>query len=158
MFRIRTNSAEETQRMGRELAALLRAGDVLGLIGSLGAGKTTLVQGIARGLSLPDGIYVNSPTFTIVNDYPTTPPLIHFDFYRISDPEELYEIGFDDASRSEAICVVEWLDSVPDAGLDTYLRIEIDGDDETREFRLIPIGEDWQGRLDGWSMAQREAS
>ena len=88
-----SRSPEETARLGEGLAKRLRAGDVVALSGELGAGKTTLVRGIARGLGAK-GEEVASPSFTIINEYPGSPPLYHIDFYRLERLEELTEIGY----------------------------------------------------------------
>ena len=128
MWRLETASAAGTRRMGRELAAYLKAGDVLGLVGGLGAGKTTLVQGIAAGVGVPESAYVNSPSFTIMNDYPGGPGIIHLDLYRVKSADELFEIGYEDALRSDSICLIEWFDKLPEAAPDAYLRVEITDD------------------------------
>lgn len=99
-------SVAETQRLGKRLGGLLRAGDIVLLTGDLGAGKTALTQGIGRGLGIAQTI--NSPTFTILKEYEGRLPLYHFDLYRIEDPEELLALGFDRYFEGEGVCVVEW--------------------------------------------------
>jgi len=99
-----------TDRLGRLLGAQLRAGDAVALFGTLGAGKTTLARGVLRGLGF-DGD-VASPTFPIVQAYDTEPPLWHVDLYRIEQPEELAELGLDDA-RLDAALLVEWPERLP---------------------------------------------
>jgi len=103
---LHSRSAQETRRLGKTLGALLARGDVLLLTGALGAGKTALTQGIARGLAVP-GV-VNSPTFTILKEYAGRLPLYHFDLYRIEDPAELEELGFAEYFFGEGVSVVEW--------------------------------------------------
>jgi tRNA threonylcarbamoyladenosine biosynthesis protein TsaE len=102
-----TASPEETLALGERLAAHLRPGDVLALYGDLGAGKTHLVKGIARGLGA-DPEDVSSPTFTLVNEYATRPPLYHLDAYRIARLGELEEIGVEEILHGDGLCVVEW--------------------------------------------------
>jgi tRNA threonylcarbamoyladenosine biosynthesis protein TsaE len=99
-----------TERLGRALAAQLRAGDAVALFGTLGAGKTTLARGVLRGLGF-DGD-VASPTFPIVQVYETQPPLWHVDLYRIEQPEELAELGLDEA-RLDAAMLIEWPERLP---------------------------------------------
>ena len=99
-----------TERLGRALAAQLRAGDAVALCGTLGAGKTTLARGVLRGLGF-DGD-VASPTFPIVQVYETQPPLWHVDLYRIEQPEELAELGLDEA-RLDAAMLIEWPERLP---------------------------------------------
>ncbi len=105
-----STSAEETRRIGRELVQRLRPGDCLALIGELGAGKTTLVQGIAEGLAIKESVI--SPSFVLVREYQGRIPLYHFDAYRVRSPQELLEIGLDDYVLSEGIVAIEWGDKV----------------------------------------------
>jgi tRNA threonylcarbamoyladenosine biosynthesis protein TsaE len=99
-------SAEETRRIGAQIASELQPGDCLLLIGELGAGKTTLVQGLAQGLGVTET--VRSPTFVLMHEYHGRVSLYHFDAYRIKNLEELREIGFEDTVRSEGVTVIEW--------------------------------------------------
>jgi tRNA threonylcarbamoyladenosine biosynthesis protein TsaE len=100
-----TNSKEETKELGKKIGALLKSGDILILEGDLGAGKTTFTQGIAQGMNIKD--YVKSPTFTYVMEYRGKIPLYHFDLYRLKDPEELYDLGFEDFLY-QGVLVMEW--------------------------------------------------
>lgn len=117
-------TAPELQALGERLGRALAAGDVLALVGPLGAGKTTLVQGIARGLDVPPERHVASPTFALVNEHPGRVPLVHADLYRISDPRELDELGLVDA-YDRAVVAIEWLDRFPEAAPAERLTIEI---------------------------------
>ena len=99
-----------TERLGRALAAQLRAGDAVALFGTLGAGKTTLARGVLRGLGFAGD--VASPTFPIVQVYETQPPLWHVDLYRIERPAELAELGLDEA-RLDAAMLIEWPERLP---------------------------------------------
>ena len=101
-----SKSPEETQALAAALAAELKNGAVLALHGELGSGKTCFVQGLARALGVRQP--VTSPTFTIVNEYRGRCPLVHMDLYRISDPDELLSIDFEDYLNSEGITVIEW--------------------------------------------------
>ena len=123
-----STSAGETQALGERLGALLEPGDVLVLTGDLGAGKTAFVRGMARGMGLD--CRVSSPTFTIVNEYLGERELIHFDMYRLSDADELFDIGWEDYLNRGAVCAVEWSENVQDAffGDETVVRIEKLGD------------------------------
>lgn len=103
----------ETEAFGLELAATLAAGDVVALIGDLGTGKTALTRYIAGGLGINERI--SSPTFTIVKEYTEGRlPLYHFDVYRVSDADELFNIGIDDYFFGNGVCVVEWADLILD--------------------------------------------
>jgi len=102
-----THSAEETAAAGKELAKMLRPGDVVLLNGDLGAGKTHFTQGICEGLGID--AYAVSPTFTIVNEYRSGRSVLnHMDVYRLSDFDELIDIGFDDYLSGGGITVIEW--------------------------------------------------
>jgi tRNA threonylcarbamoyladenosine biosynthesis protein TsaE len=97
-----------TQRLGKALAACLRAGDLVVLEGDLGAGKTFLVRAVARALGVPAEIAITSPTFTLVNEYVTEVPLLHSDLYRLGDADELTELGLTERIGHDAIVLVEW--------------------------------------------------
>ncbi len=102
-----TSSVEETREMGARLARKAQPGEVYALEGDLGCGKTEFVRGFVQELT--PGAIVRSPTFSIVNTYQTPRfPVYHFDFYRMSDPEELDTIGFDEYAISDAVCLIEW--------------------------------------------------
>jgi tRNA threonylcarbamoyladenosine biosynthesis protein TsaE len=118
-------TAAELQAIGARLGRALAAGDVLALVGPLGAGKTTFVQGVARGLDVPPDRHVASPTFALVNEHPGRVPLVHADLYRIADPRELDELGLSDAFDRAAVAI-EWLDRFPEAAPAERLTIEIE--------------------------------
>lgn len=105
-----SNSLKETLEIGERLAKRLTPGDVIALNGDLGAGKTAFAQGIAKGLGVED--YVTSPTFTIMNILEGRLPFYHFDVYRISDPDEMEEIGFSEFLYGDGVCVIEWADII----------------------------------------------
>lgn len=106
---ILVNSAEEMQALGREMAAGLEGGEVVGLVGDLGAGKTHLVQGILQGLGAGDP--AASPTFSLVHEHTDgRVPVAHFDFYRMKTPEEAWGMGWDEYLESGSVLLVEWAD------------------------------------------------
>lgn len=113
MLTITTNSESETEKLGESFAATLPDGSVVAMYGELGAGKTAFVRGMARGMGID--CRVSSPTFTIVNEYEGPRTLIHFDMYRLSSPDELFDIGWDDYLKRNAVCAVEWSEKVEDA-------------------------------------------
>lgn len=117
-----SDSFYKTKDLGQKIGALLQKGDVVYLCGDLGSGKTAFVSGIAKSLNVED--YITSPTFTIVNEYDTNPPLYHFDVYRINDPEELFMIGFEEYFYGKGIVVVEWADLIFDILPQEYIRID----------------------------------
>ena len=112
--RIYIKDESETREFGKNLAAELKAGSVVALVGDLGTGKTTLTKYIAEGLSVSE--VVTSPTFTIINEYKSGRlPLYHFDAYRLSSEEEMYALGYEEYFYGDGVTVVEWADKV--AGL-----------------------------------------
>jgi tRNA threonylcarbamoyladenosine biosynthesis protein TsaE len=129
-FTVRAPTAEAMQALGERLGRALQPGDVVSLAGPLGAGKTTFVQGLARGAGVPPERHVASPTFALVNEHPGRVPLVHADLYRIVSRAELLEIGLDDAFDRAAVAI-EWLDRFPDAApadrLELVLAIDADG-------------------------------
>lgn len=101
----------ETKKFGLDLGNILEKGDVVALIGDLGTGKTALTKYIAEGLGIAGPI--TSPTFTIVQEYHDGRlPLYHFDVYRIGDPEEMYELGYEEYFYGQGVCVIEWADLI----------------------------------------------
>ena len=108
-----SNSENETEKIGEAFAKGLPGGSVVAMYGDLGAGKTAFIRGMARGLGID--ARVSSPTFTIVNEYPGSPELIHFDMYRLHDADELFDIGWEDYLRRNAVLVIEWSENVVDA-------------------------------------------
>lgn len=140
--RFETAAPEETRALGQRIAALVRPGDVVLLHGDLGAGKTTMVQGIGAGLGARE--QAQSPTFSLVVDTPLPDETImrHIDLYRLDDPHELETLGFDDLISDErAIVLVEWPERAADMLPDAYLLIELRpiGVDR-REIAVRPVG------------------
>lgn len=102
-----TMSPKETFELGRKIGLEAKAGEIICLDGDLGVGKTVFTQGFAKGLGIDEA--VNSPTFTIIQEYDEGRlPLYHFDVYRIGNPEEMYEIGYEDYFYGQGVCLIEW--------------------------------------------------
>jgi tRNA threonylcarbamoyladenosine biosynthesis protein TsaE len=121
---IETNSAEETFALGKKLGEAAVAGAVFTLSGDLGVGKTVFAQGFAEGLGITGA--VNSPTFTILQVYEEGRlPMYHFDVYRIEDPEEMYEVGFDDYLYGQGVCLIEWAEMVAEMLPEDYTAVTI---------------------------------
>ena len=109
-----THSPSETEALGQKLGSILPAGTVIAYRGDLGAGKTAFTRGLARGLGIKDP--VTSPTYTIVNEYSGGRLLLfHFDMYRLSSADDLFDIGWDDYLERQGICAVEWSENVEEA-------------------------------------------
>ncbi|WP_066505785.1 tRNA (adenosine(37)-N6)-threonylcarbamoyltransferase complex ATPase subunit type 1 TsaE [Abyssisolibacter fermentans] len=140
MKKITSNSPNETIDFGYKLGKLLTQGCVVCLMGDLGAGKTTLTQSIAKGLGVKD--YVTSPTFTILNEYMGRYPLYHFDVYRISDIDEMYDIGYEDYIYSDGVSIIEWANLIEDILPKERIEIYISKDkDDKRIMNIEAYGE-----------------
>jgi tRNA threonylcarbamoyladenosine biosynthesis protein TsaE len=145
-MKLTSHSPEETQSFGKELGHLTRAGDVILLMGNLGAGKTCITQGIAWGLDI-DG-YARSPSFVVVNEYKGRLPMYHIDLYRLDNIAEIADLGLDDYLYGKGLCVVEWadkaLDLMPPQNL--LIKIELLGENE-RELELTNHGQRYKEML-----------
>ena len=155
-----SHSSAQTQRLGMRLGELLRGGELLLLEGSLGTGKTTFTQGLARGIGITE--VISSPTFTLLKEYPgqpgpTTqreqaqatlqhrqqerhqvgPALYHFDLYRLDDPEEILDLGFEDYFFGNGVCVVEWADKAELLWPAEHLRLRMKIMSETKRGLLF---------------------
>ena len=119
-----TNSEAETEELGARIAQELPDGAVLAFYGELGSGKTAFVRGMAQGMGI--SCLVNSPTFTIVNEYVGPRSLFHFDMYRLASGDELFDIGWEDYLARGGVCAVEWSENVADAfdGSELSVRFE----------------------------------
>jgi tRNA threonylcarbamoyladenosine biosynthesis protein TsaE len=149
---VRWDTRDDTQDFGRRLGALLRGGDVLVLTGDLGAGKTTLTQGIAEGLGVRGPI--TSPTFVIARVHPSLvggPDLVHVDAYRLGSALELDDLDLD-ADLDASVTVVEWGAGLAEQLSEDRLELTITGDD-VRTARLVGVGDRWAGVLDALAPA-----
>lgn len=142
---------EDTARCAATLAARLMPGDVLLLSGDLGAGKTAFARALIRTLKEDQALEVPSPTFTLVQTYDTkTAPVWHFDLYRLKDPEEIYELGWEEALAGDAIVLVEWPQRLGTLAPREYLGIDIEimeTDKSRRCLLLNPQGRRWKDRI-----------
>ena len=132
-----SRSVAETEAIGQELAGQLSPGTVLAYLGDLGMGKTAFTRGLARGLGCTGR--VTSPTFTIVNEYDGRIPLFHFDMYRLSDSDDLFDIGWEDYLDRGGVCAVEWSERITDALPDDTLYITIARHPENEDWRIITV-------------------
>jgi tRNA threonylcarbamoyladenosine biosynthesis protein TsaE len=145
-----TRSAAETDALGARLARVLRAGDVVVLTGDLGAGKTVLTQGIARGLGVTEPVV--SPTFTIVREYEGDVPLQHVDVYRLDHLQEAIDVGLPELLDDGRVTVIEWGEAIgallPADRLEVVLRMPPpeEADDDARIVELRTSGPSWEAR------------
>ncbi len=122
-LQIVSSSPEQTRKIGMKLGELAASGDVILLVGPLGAGKTRLTQGIARGLGIHE--YTASPSFVLVREYQGKLPLYHIDLYRLDRVEEVAQLGLDDYLYGNGVCVVEWADKGLSVLPEEHLLIEM---------------------------------
>lgn len=149
MFSVITATPEQTWRIGEQLGRALGPGDLVCLYGDLGSGKTNFSYGIALGLEV-DARYITSPTFSFVNEYRGRTQFYHIDLYRIKDPEELENIGFEHYIGSDGVTVIEWADraeeALPAERLSVYLTHV---DDRSREIGFFAEGGRYEKLLEG---------
>ncbi len=142
----KTKSPEETKEWGRDLSKRLKPGSVVALTGSLGSGKTFLVQGICSGLGVEKA--VTSPTFVIINEYPGKTPLYHFDLYRIREVAEVLELGYQEYFFGEGITVIEWGERAEELLPEEHLKVQFFYQDETmREISISGRGKRFERLL-----------
>ena len=141
-----TRSTDETLELARTVGELLRAGDVVSLVGDLGAGKTVFARGVARALGVTEPVV--SPSFTIVREYDGRMPLVHVDVYRIDTVQELHDLGFEELVRDDAVTLVEWGDMIdgllPGDRLD--VRLAPGATDDERVVEIEGRGRSWRAR------------
>ena len=139
ILNITSHSEDETLALAGKLANLFRAGDVLVLTGILGAGKTVFVRGLAAAMGIDEDL-VNSPSFTLVNEYKGEKSIYHFDLYRLADASELYEMGWEDYLNRDGLVVVEWGEKAGGLLPQRYYRIEFGIIDEVqREINITYV-------------------
>ncbi|HEY3297036.1 MAG TPA: tRNA (adenosine(37)-N6)-threonylcarbamoyltransferase complex ATPase subunit type 1 TsaE [Armatimonadota bacterium] len=136
---IQTNNPSETEELGARIGSALEPGMVLALIGDLGAGKTTLTKGIARGLEVSD--LVHSPTFNLIHEHHGRIPVYHFDLYRLTTPEQLEDLGYEDYFYGEGTAVVEWPEKIMNMLPADHIEIRIKGTDDARTFEIKATGD-----------------
>ena len=138
---IETHDPEETFEVGRTIGMNAKPGQIYTLTGDLGVGKTVFTQGVAAGLGITEP--VNSPTFTIIQEYEDGRlPFYHFDVYRIGDLEEMEEIGYDDYFFGQGICLIEWAEIIEEILPEKRIEVTIEKDLEKGfEYRKITIEE-----------------
>jgi tRNA threonylcarbamoyladenosine biosynthesis protein TsaE len=136
---IESDSEAETADIAGELASVLKAGDVVAIYGPLGAGKTAFVRGLAAGLGARGP--VRSPTFSLINEYRGRPPLIHIDFYRLSNKSEIDDLGWTDYLNSDCVVAIEWAERVQESLPSKRFEVHISfGGSEIRIVEVLAVG------------------
>lgn len=140
-LRVVSRSPEQTRTLGQQFGKAIDGGLVIALTGQLGSGKTRFAQGLARGLDLPAGYAVTSPTYTLINEYPARLRLRHADLYRLTGGDDLAEIGFYEMLDDEGVLVIEWADKLSPEVLAEHVAVHIDiRADDAREIRIAARG------------------
>jgi tRNA threonylcarbamoyladenosine biosynthesis protein TsaE len=149
-----SKSPSETFRIGRILGEGLKRGDCVALTGELGAGKTCLTQGIAKGMGVPDCYAVTSPTFTLINEYPgRDAALYHLDVYRLTGSADLLEMGFEEYLLGNGVMVIEWAEKIKDSLPEEALCIVLSYLDESvRNIEISGCPE----RIDLWELGLKK--
>lgn len=136
LFHFKSYSEEDTKQFAKKLASKLKIGDIIVLSGELGSGKTKFTEGILEYFNLSDEI--SSPTFTIVNEYNSNPPIFHFDVYRLEDEDEFLAIGGEEYFE-KGICIIEWGEMIENLLPPDYIKISFSKDTENENVRNLDI-------------------
>jgi tRNA threonylcarbamoyladenosine biosynthesis protein TsaE len=142
VLELATRGEEQTRLLGEHCGRLVGGPTVFALTGDLGCGKTVFVQGLARGLEVPPGTYVTSPSFTLINEYPGRLPLYHVDLYRLDDPVDTDDLGLTDVLAGEGVAAVEWADKLPADALGERLEVHFQtAGGDGRRIRMTAYGQ-----------------
>jgi tRNA threonylcarbamoyladenosine biosynthesis protein TsaE len=133
-FTLVSRSPTQTRTWGKKLGRLLKGGEIIGLTGELGSGKTCFVRGLAQGLGVGKEAWIRSPTFTLINEYDGRLPIYHIDLYRIGRASELEELNLREYLFSDGVSAIEWFERLPEREVDEWLGINFEhgGGDERR--------------------------
>jgi tRNA threonylcarbamoyladenosine biosynthesis protein TsaE len=145
-MKLKSESVEQTFNIAKSLGQLAQEGDIICLNGDLGVGKTHFAKGLAAGLGINE--HITSPTYTIVNEYEGTKKLYHFDVYRLGEPDEIYDIGYEDYLNGSGVVLIEWADLIEEllrhARLEIRLakgNIDLEHNENYREIDFTAFGE-----------------
>jgi tRNA threonylcarbamoyladenosine biosynthesis protein TsaE len=140
-----SRSARQTRAWGERLGKLLEGGEIVGLIGELGAGKTCFVRGVAEGLDVGQEAWIRSPTFTLINEYLGRLPVFHIDLYRVGSRNELEGLNLREYLYSDGVSLIEWFEHLPGDEVDEYLELTIGNvENNKRELKFTAHGERYE--------------
>jgi len=140
-----SKSPSETIRIGKTIGSSLQAGDVVALMGELGAGKTQFIKGLAQGIGVGKSAYVSSPSFTLINEYKGEIPFYHIDLYRLEEEKEAEELGLEEYFYGDGITAIEWADRIPSLLPGELLRVNIHyTGKQTRSIELVAKGKRYE--------------
>jgi len=144
-FTVVTGSDPETRRWGIKLGHLLAGGEIIGLIGELGAGKTCFVRGVAEGLEVNKNAWIRSPSFTLINEYEGRLPIYHIDLYRMGSREETEGLNLREYLYGDGVSLVEWFEHLPAEEVDEYLELRMThAGGNRRKLNFIAHGERYE--------------
>lgn len=140
-----TTSPRQSQNLGRNLGRLVQGGEIIGLVGELGAGKTCFVRGFARGIEVGADAWVRSPTFTLINEYSGRLPVYHIDLYRVGKQEELDSLNLREYLYGDGVSLIEWFEFLPAHEVDEYIELRIShGGGNRRELTFVAHGDRYE--------------
>ena len=145
-----TTSPRQSQNLGRNLGKLVQGGEIIGLVGEFGAGKTCFVRGFAQGIEVAADAWVRSPTFTLINEYSGRLPVYHIDLYRVGKQAELDGLNLREYLYGDGVSLIEWFEFLPVHEVDEYLELRIVHlGGNTRELTFVANGEQYERLLEG---------
>jgi tRNA threonylcarbamoyladenosine biosynthesis protein TsaE len=141
-FSVVSHSEAQTRSWGKKLARLFKGGEIIGLSGELGSGKTCFVRGLAEGLEVSREAWVRSPSFTLINEYEGRLPVYHIDLYRIGAAREIEELDLREYLYSDGVSAIEWFEHLPGREVEEYLLVELGhGGDRQRKLMFTAHGQ-----------------
>ncbi|HEU4340558.1 MAG TPA: tRNA (adenosine(37)-N6)-threonylcarbamoyltransferase complex ATPase subunit type 1 TsaE [Candidatus Binatia bacterium] len=145
VLRLLSTSPRQTRTWGARLGTLLEGGEIIGLIGELGTGKTCFVRGLSSGLEVGEEAWIRSPSFTLINEYHGRLPVYHIDLYRIGGRDELEGLNLRDYLYSDGVSLIEWFEHLPAGEVDEFLELKLAyADGNKRELIFTPHGERYE--------------
>ena len=149
-FTVVSRSPAQTQTWGKRLGELVRGGDIIGLVGELGVGKTCFVRGVAAGLEVSKKAWIRSPSFTLINEYEGRLPIFHIDLYRIGSREEAEGLNLREYLYGDGVSLVEWFEHLPAEEVSEYLELRIThADGQRRKLTFAAHGERYDRIVEG---------
>jgi tRNA threonylcarbamoyladenosine biosynthesis protein TsaE len=144
-----TSSAQQTRNLGKRVGKLLEGGEIIGLVGELGAGKTCFVRGLTEGLEVGREAWIRSPTFTLINEYHGRLPVYHIDLYRLGGRQEIEGLGLRDYLYSDGVSLIEWVDHLPANEVEEYLELMLEyADGDQRKLTFTAHGKRYEKLLE----------
>ena len=150
LWSVTSRSSVQTRRWGGKLGNLLKGGEIIGLVGELGTGKTCFVRGMAEGLDVGPDAWIRSPTFTLINEYHGRLPVYHIDLYRVGSREELEGLNLREYLYSDGVSVVEWFEHLPADEVNEYLEVKLAyANGNKRQLMFTPRGKRYEQIVEG---------